>query len=447
MRRSSVMALTVSAAVGIGSLFGGIQTEASKLSNLQNQKQEIRSERNDVNANIEAADKEIQRLQGEQQKVNAEIKRLDFAISDTSQKIRGKEQDIKETQAEIKKLQEEIKVLQERIAKRTELLKDRARNYQENGGMVSYIDVLLGATSFGDFVDRANAVATIMEADKDILEQQQADKEALEQKQKKVESDLAALKKMLADLERMNKQLASQRTEKDKLMKDLVQQEQEEHDHKMELAEEASILRAQESAMAKAIELEKARIAEEAERARKEAEARAAAEAAAKAAAAAGSNGGSSSSSTSAPTNSTPVSKPAVTAGNFMKPTNGVNTSGFGARWGTFHYGVDWANRSANVPVVAAASGVVIRSYYSSSYGNCVFIAHSINGQTYTTVYAHMESRGVGEGAVVSKGQFIGYMGNTGQSTGKHLHFELHKGGWNQSKSNAVNPFAYGVPR
>ena len=103
------------------------------------------------------------------------------------------------------------------------------------------------------------------------------------------------------------------------------------------------------------------------------------------------------------------------------------------------HYGVDIAN-SSDVPIVAAADGVVVRSYYSTSYGNAVFISHSINGQVYTTVYAHMESRMVSNGQTVSKGQQIGIMGNTGQSFGQHLHFELHKGPWTASKSGAINP-------
>jgi murein DD-endopeptidase MepM/ murein hydrolase activator NlpD len=54
-----------------------------------------------------------------------------------------------------------------------------------------------------------------------------------------------------------------------------------------------------------------------------------------------------------------------------------------------------------------------------------------------------MNSRKVSEGAVVAKGQQIGIMGNTGHSFGQHLHFELHKGPWNYSKSNAVNPLNY----
>ena len=89
---------------------------------------------------------------------------------------------------------------------------------------------------------------------------------------------------------------------------------------------------------------------------------------------------------------------------------------------------------------MAAADGVVNRSYTSSSYGNAIMISHSINGQTYTTVYAHLSSRSVGNMQAVSKGQVIGYMGNTGDSFGQHLHFELHRGAWNAAKSNAINP-------
>jgi murein DD-endopeptidase MepM/ murein hydrolase activator NlpD len=62
----------------------------------------------------------------------------------------------------------------------------------------------------------------------------------------------------------------------------------------------------------------------------------------------------------------------------------------------------------------------------------------------YTTVYAHMKySPLVGSGAVVQKGQQIGVVGNTGYSFGPHLHFELHRGEWKYSKSNAVNPQNY----
>lgn len=95
------------------------------------------------------------------------------------------------------------------------------------------------------------------------------------------------------------------------------------------------------------------------------------------------------------------------------------------------------------IPIVSAADDVVIQAYYSSSYGNVVFITHHIDGQVFTTVYAHMSSFSVSAGQLVSRGSRIGYMANTGHSFGQHLHFELHKGEWGSSKSNPVDPETY----
>lgn len=130
---------------------------------------------------------------------------------------------------------------------------------------------------------------------------------------------------------------------------------------------------------------------------------------------------------------------------NFIWPADGTVTSGFGPRsGGSFHYGID-IGKSGTVPIKASASGTVSRSYYSSSYGEVVMIRHNINGTTYETVYAHMKSgsRTVSVGQTVSQGQILGYMGSTGNASGQHLHFELHIGTWNSSKSNAVNPLNY----
>ena len=122
---------------------------------------------------------------------------------------------------EIEKLNREIEELIERIEERNELLKERAVSYQESGGMVSYIDVLVGAQSFSDFIDRVGAVAVILEADQSILKEQNADKEALEQKQAKVKNDLAELEKMRKELETLKANLDSQKEEKNQLMASL----------------------------------------------------------------------------------------------------------------------------------------------------------------------------------------------------------------------------------
>lgn len=119
-------------------------------------------------------------------------------------------------------------------------------------------------------------------------------------------------------------------------------------------------------------------------------------------------------------------------------------TSGFRGAGRKDHHGVDFANPGTH-EIYAVADGTVSRSYRSTSYGEVVFIIHILGGQVWETVYAHMRegSRRVKEGQRVKQGQVLGIMGNTGQSTGQHLHFELHRGRWNAEKSNAVDPLDY----
>jgi len=415
--KKSVITMAVAATVGLGTIFGGApaKIEAESISKLKGEQNKIQEKRSDLKSGINQANDKIGDLQNQQADVKSEMQRIDFAIGDTTTKINEKTAKIEETKAEIAKLQEETKVIKERIEKRNLLLKDRARSYQETGGMVNYIDVLMGSTSFSDFIDRANAVATIMQADQDILKQHEADKKELESKQNQVEIDLASLEKMLADLEKMNQQLSTQKAEKDKLLTDLKGQEQEAHDYAMDLQEQEQILAAQEVALQKSIKSEQERQAKEA----------AAKEAAAQQAKNNASSGGGSGSSTQS------------NSGGFIRPAAGTLTSGYGGRDGAFHYGVDIA-KAGTVPIWAAAAGQVYVSHYSASYGNVVYILHNVNGQTYTTVYAHMARRDVNVGDTVSQGQQIGIMGNTGDSHGQHLHFELYVGKW--AYHAAINP-------
>jgi hypothetical protein len=134
---------------------------------------------------------------------------------------------------------------------------------------------------------------------------------------------------------------------------------------------------------------------------------------------------------------------PVVTDGAFMRPSKGYVTSSYGMRSGGMHHGIDIGNNGQSTPIVSVADGTVSRSYLSSSYGNVVYIKHTIEGQTYETVYAHMTNRAVTAGQKVTKGQFLGNMGTTGRSTGVHLHFEIHRGQWTGSKSNSLNPALY----
>jgi hypothetical protein len=117
-------------------------------------------------------------------------------------------------------------------------------------------------------------------------------------------------------------------------------------------------------------------------------------------------------------------------------PAKGIISDVFDSRGGV-HKGIDIAG-NYHTPIYAVDQGTVTRSYRSSSYGNVVFIHHS-NG--FETIYAHLDERMVRKGEKVYKGEEIGLMGNTGNSTGNHLHFEVHNGKWTISKENAIDPF------
>lgn len=104
-----------------------------------------------------------------------------------------------------------------------------------------------------------------------------------------------------------------------------------------------------------------------------------------------------------------------------VKPAQGSFTSGFGARWGTTHYGIDIAN-SIGTPILSAMDGTVIEAGSASGFGLWVRVRHD-DGTV--TVYGHVDTIVAYAGTRVSAGQQIATMGNRGQSTGPHLHFEV----------------------
>ncbi|SFP58179.1 Murein DD-endopeptidase MepM and murein hydrolase activator NlpD, contain LysM domain [Geodermatophilus dictyosporus] len=116
-------------------------------------------------------------------------------------------------------------------------------------------------------------------------------------------------------------------------------------------------------------------------------------------------------------------------------PVDGARlTSGFGARWGSVHAGIDLAAPMLT-PEYAAADGVVLEAGPASGYGNVVYIQHD-NGDV--TVYGHMEEILVQPGQLVRAGDTIALLGNRGQSTGPHLHFEVVLGGLGGEKVDPV---------
>ncbi len=402
---------------------------ASTLSDLKKERSQLDAEKKALKESLSQKQSEIKTNQSRQEQIIAQLEQIGAKINATNQDIELVSIDIEIANEEISELENNIAALKKKIEERDALLEERARAIQ-TGGAVSYVDVLLGANSFVDFIDRFSAVNTLMEADRTIMREQKEDKEKLEEQKVELIAKKEKLEENKAELERLKASLNQQKQEKNKLVDELEAEEAklhaqksqiEEHYHdKVELSEE----------LEKKFLAEQRRLAEVARQKALEAAAAKKKKAKAKASSSAGSG-----------------KLPTVAAGTWTRPASGRFSSGFGGRdigpiGSKYHLGVDIAN-AIGTPVVAAADGVVSYVGSMNGYGNVVMVTHSIEGQVFTTVYGHLSGFNTSVGTAVSKGQQIARMGNTGNSTGPHVHFEIHVGEWNGKRTNAVNPLRY----
>lgn len=405
---------------------------ANTLDDLKNEQKQLEQKKNTIDSTIKETKGKIDQNVSKIDQIMAQIKELDTKIINTEAQISEVLNQIKLTTTEIEKLRASIKELERKIEERDELLKERIRAVQVSGGSVSYLDVLLGANSFIDFIDRFSAVNTLMEADRTILKEQADDKEKLEEQQASLEKKLQQQEDSKDELVSLKASLDSQKASKGNLV-DQLEVEQAKLINQKEVLETEydEILNLSQETQNKIV-AEQKRLAEVARKAaeekkRKEEEERKRQQAA---------SGGSSS------------SIPNVSAGSWTKPASGRFTSGYGSRTHPIHgvvkthYGIDIAN-STGTPVLSAADGVISYAAPLSTYGNVIMVTHSIDGQIFTSLYAHLSSIKVSVGQVVSKGQIIGAIGTTGNSTGPHLHFEIHVGNWEGMAKNSVNPLRY----
>lgn len=398
---------------------------AATLDDLKSKQSEIEKKKKELDSNIKEKSNEIKQNENKQDELLAQITKISEEISSTMEKINVVKQQIATANNEIAKLEEEIEILINKIQQRDALLEDRARALQENGS-VSYIDVLLGANSFVDFIDRFSAVNTLIEADRQIIKDQKEDKNKLEEQKLILENTKKELEQDYAELDSLKSSLDSQKQQKDSLMAELEQEQKKLVNEKMSLEDQYL------EALGISKEIQQQIIAEQkrqAEAARKLEESR--------------KNSGSN--STGSNSNQSVGKVPAASVAGFIRPAKGRFSSPYGHRTlrgvSRLHAGIDIAN-STGTPILAAASGKVAYAGWMNGFGNVVMINHSINGQIYTTLYAHLSSFSVSVGQSVSQGQQIAKMGNTGRSFGSHLHFEVHKGTWRGSKSSQ-NPLNY----
>jgi len=438
---NKIIAATLALTVAIPT----VSASAESLNDLKTQQQELNQKKSTLSSNIKRKSSKINQTKSKIDVFMNQINKLNSKINNMDQKINKVLAEIESTTSYIENLNASITKLEKNIKERDALLKDRARSIQENGGSVSYVDVLLGSDSFVDFIDRISAVNTLVAADRDIINEQKNDKKKLEEQQKELKQKLVEQQNNRDQLKALRNSLENQKKYKNKVI-DRLEAEQAKLLAGKRLAEKeySEALTISKKVQA-SIQKEQARLAkvahQKAEKARQEAErARQIDEFRQK----------HSQTSNARPASfskhSEPAISPNVSSGTWTRPTTGTITSNSGVRdigaGAEVHYGTDIANVQGT-PIVAAADGVVFRASPLSTYGNVIMITHSIDGHTWTTVYAHLSGYKTSVGQSVKKGQVIGYMGSTGRSTGSHLHFEMHNTSWQGQKVGLVNPLRY----
>lgn len=293
---------------------------------------------------------------------------------------------------DITKTEAELKAAQARLQSREKVFYKRVRDIYINGRL-SYLDVVVGSKDFSDFANRMEMLKRILQSDMDLINTIKTEREEIASKKAKLEEDRAKV----LELEKVAQE-----------KQNLINQKKAERQAVLERAmnDRDTAERAYNELMASSASITAMLQQRAAERA-----------AAAAAAASQGGGGG----------GATWVQG----TGQLAAPVVAPITSDFGWRihpiYGTrrLHAGTDFGV-DEGTPVHAADGGVVVEAGWVSGYGYTVIIDH---GNGMSTLYAHNSDVAVSPGQTVSKGQVVSYSGNTGGSTGPHLHFEVRING------------------
>ena len=404
---------------------GGFTAQAATLEELQQQKDALQLETNTIQSQIEEKSNSLNTLESEKANLETKVNELQSQLDELMGRLAAQEEKLAAIQSKILELQAEIESLQVVIDQRTEKLNTQARYIQTDAGVTNIASILLSSENFSDLVGKITVVSKIVTANKDIVEQQEADQQKVEDSKVAVEEEKLSAEALKQEILISKNNVVAQKAEIDVQIAQVIENYELTEAEKNGLESTRADLAAQTETISNDMVAEETRIA--AERAAAE---QAASEAAAVAAAATAANNLTAS---AAPT-TTASSSYTVNSSGFIKPASGYYSSPFGYRLSPItggselHRGQDIAGSGA---ISAAQSGTVVTATYHASFGYYVVINHgTINGVTVETLYAHMQpGLLVAPGQTVSQGQQIGIMGTTGDSTGVHLHFEVHENG------------------
>ncbi|MGF0007186.1 murein hydrolase activator EnvC family protein [Eubacteriales bacterium SGI.150] len=366
--------------------------QAADTSELEQQIREYQKQQADLATQIKDLDRQLKSIAGDKAQALEQKRLLDRQISAKVQEIQSTESIIAQYDALIADEQAKLEDTQAKEEIQYELFCKRVRAMEE-AGTVSYWSILFDSADFADLLDRATFVSEIMEADNKIMD------------------DLAALRKSIeAQKAELETSRADQQTQRDAL----VAQKKELDAKEADAAALVQKIQSQESeyqSSRDALKREEEEVEAQIIKKQKEIQAKIAAG---------------------------QISFDPGTGWQWPVPGRYKITSTFGPRIHPItglpgnHTGTDVAAPKGTA-ILAARGGVVTISTYNNSYGNYVVVQHD-NG--IATLYAHMSSRAVSEGQIVTQGQTLGYVGSTGSSTGNHLHLEFRVNGKRQDALN-----------
>lgn len=380
--------------------------QATEESNLSEAQQEKKTLEND----LQKAKELIDSLKGSKEDIQSEVEKLDKQLNEISGKVKELESRLSKKRQEIADTESALNKAKEQEKKQYRNMKKRIQFMYENG-QTSYVEMLLSADSFTDFLNAVEYITQISQYDRKMLKEYQNMQVTIADTQKTLETDYASLQSLQAKVQEEKQAVAALESAKKGELNDVADDLTDAQT--VAKAYEAEI-QAQNEVIAQ-IQAAQKRAAEQ-QAAQQQAQA---AEENQGATDAAGENQNTAQNTTPSGNGQStgsmmwpcPSSKRVTSDyGPRTSPTNGASSN---------HKGID-IGAAYGADIVAADGGTVLVATYSSSGGNYVIIDHGVG---LCTVYMHASSLTVSAGQTVSKGQVIAKVGSTGISTGNHLHF------------------------
>lgn len=380
--------------------------QATEESNLSEAQQEKKTLEND----LQKAKELIDSLKGSKEDIQSEVEKLDKQLNEISGKVKELESQLSKKRQEIANTESALNKAKEQEKKQYRNMKKRIQFMYENG-QTSYVEMLLSADSFTDFLNAVEYITQISQYDRKMLKEYQNMQVTIADTQKTLETDYASLQSLQAKVQEEKQAVAALESAKKGELNDVAD----------DLTDAQTVAKAYEAEIQAQNEVI-AQIQEAQKRAAEQQAAQQQAQAAEEnqgATDAAGENQNTAQNTTPSGNGQStgsmmwpcPSSKRVTSDyGPRTSPTNGASSN---------HKGID-IGAAYGADIVAADGGTVLVATYSSSGGNYVIIDH---GGGLCTVYMHASSLTVSAGQTVSKGQVIAKVGSTGISTGNHLHF------------------------